>query len=326
MLTDNFGRRHDYLRIALTDVCNFRCQYCIPEENTTFMPSSKLMSVDEIDAIAREFVKLGVKKIRLTGGEPLVRKDVDFILKKLAVLPVKLAITTNGVRLDKFINLFEEINLTSLNISLDTLNAEKFKSITKRDVFEKVMNNINLLLHRNFYVKINMVVMKGVNEDEILDFVEWTKTKPIHVRFIEFMPFDKNNWNHESVFTHQEIINKIATKYEFVKIKDKINATAKKYKPLNHAGTFAIISTMSQPFCDTCNRMRLTADGKMKNCLFSKGEADILGSYRNGEDISPMIKQCVFVKKSKLGGQFEGDFKEIDTSKIDNRSMLKIGG
>lgn len=326
MLKDSFGRKHDYLRISLTDVCNFRCQYCIPNEDVTFMPSSRLMSADEIEVIAETFVKLGIKKIRLTGGEPLVRKNFEVILRKLARFPVSLAITTNASKVDKFIGLFKETGLNSLNVSLDTLNRDKFQSITQRDKFDKVMKNIQLLLDNDFYVKINMVVIKGINDDEILKFVEWTKHKPIHVRFIEFMPFDKNQWNKDSVFTYQEMLDLISKEYSFVKMQDKFNDTAKKYKPLDHEGTFAVISTMSQPFCTTCNRMRLTADGKMKNCLFSKGETDILGTLRKGEDITPLIRMNVGGKAKQLGGQFEGDYKKIDTQKIDNRSMINIGG
>lgn len=326
MLVDSFKRNHDYLRISLTDVCNFRCHYCIPHVEVTFMPASRLMNADEIETIAETFVKLGVNKIRLTGGEPLLRKDFEAILLKLAKFPVSLAITTNGDRVNKFIDLFKETGLNSLNISLDSLDREKFKSITKRDKFDQVLSNINLLLKNNFHVKINMVVMKGINEDEILQFVEWTKHKPVHVRFIEFMPFDKNQWNKNTVFTYDEMLEVISKEYSFVKIIDQFNDTAKKYKPLGHEGTFAVISTMSQPFCNTCNRMRLTADGKMKNCLFSKGETDILRALRKGEDITPLIKMNVLSKAKKLGGQFEDDFKKIDTQNIVNRSMIKIGG
>src|SRR5690606_35840837 len=154
---------------------------------------------------------------------PLLRKDFETILLKLAKFPVTLAITTNGDKVNKFIDLFKETGLNSLNISLDTLYPEKFKSITKRDKFNQVMNNINLLLKNDFHVKINMVVMKGINDDEILKFVEWTKHKPIHVRFIEFMPFDKNQWNKESVFTYEEMIDVISKEYSFIKMKDKFN-------------------------------------------------------------------------------------------------------
>jgi cyclic pyranopterin phosphate synthase len=168
--------------------------------------------------------------------------------------------------------------------------------------------------------------MRGINETEIIDFIEWTKNQAVHVRFIEFMPFDKNQWNTKKMFSYQEILDIAATKYSFIRMKDGVNETAKKFKPLGHEGTFAVISTMSEPFCSSCNRLRLTADGKMKNCLFSKGEADILNVLRNSEDIMPIIKQCVASKAEALGGQFQGDYTKIDATKIENRSMISIGG
>jgi cyclic pyranopterin phosphate synthase len=325
-LLDSFGRVHDYLRISLTDACNFRCQYCIPDENVRFMPSSRLMQAEEIDVIAGEFVKMGVNKIRLTGGEPLVRKDAADILLRLSKYPVELTLTTNGCEADDFIPVFREVGIKSINVSLDTLDREKFKALTKRDLFEKVWSNIQLLINKGFQVKVNVVIMRGVNENEIPDFIEWTKTQPVHLRFIEFMPFAGNLWNNEKVFSYPEMLDVISGKYGFVKMKDDANATAKKFKPYNHEGTFAVISTMSEPFCSNCNRLRLTADGKMKNCLFSKGEADILTVLRNGEDIVPIIEQCLAVKAEALGGQFEGDYHKIDISKISNRSMIEIGG
>ena len=326
MLKDSFGRMHDYLRISLTDVCNFRCQYCIPDENTRFMPASHLMQLEEIDVIVREFVKLGVKKIRFTGGEPLVRKDAAEIILALSKYPVELTMTTNGTRLDGFLPVFKKAGMRSINVSLDTLNEDKFFLITRRNVFTKVWDNIQLLIMEGFHVKINCVVMRGINDNEILDFIALTKDQPIHVRFIEFMPFDGNKWNDGKVFTYKEILEVAATEYSFIRMNDEINETAKKFKPFNHQGSFAVISTMSAPFCSNCNRMRLTADGKMKNCLFSKSEADILGTLRNGGDIVPLIRQCVMDKAEALGGQFEGDYQKIDATKISNRSMINIGG
>lgn len=326
MLVDNFKRLHDYLRISLTDVCNFRCQYCMPLENIKFMPPSHLMQSDEINFIAASFIKMGVKKIRLTGGEPLLRNDVAEILTALSKYSIELTLTTNGTRVNEFIQDFKKAGINSINISLDTLNEEKFLFITRRNDFKKVWNNIQLLIDEGFHVKVNCVIMRGINDHEILDFMEWTKNQPIHVRFIEFMPFNGNQWNDKKVFSYQEILEVAETKYSFLRMKDGVNETAKKYKPYNHEGTFAIISTMTAPFCSNCNRLRLTADGKMKNCLFSKGEVDILSALRKGEDIIPLIKQCVAGKEAALGGQFEGDFQKIDTAKITNRSMINIGG
>ncbi len=326
MLYDNFGRHHDYLRISRTDVCNFRCQYCMPDENIRFMPSAKLMQADEIDTIAGVFVKLGVKKIRLTGGEPLQRKDAEDVLTALSKYPVELTLTTNASKANDFLPVFKKSGIKSINVSLDTLNAEKFLIITRRNIFQKVWNNIQLLIDEGFHVKVNCVIMRGINDNEIIDFIEWTKNQPVHVRFIEFMPFNGNQWNDKKVFSFREILEVAESKYSFLRMKDGLNETAKKYKPDNHEGTFAIISTMSAPFCGNCNRMRLTADGKMKNCLFSKGEVDILSALRNGDDIVPLIKQCVVNKAEALGGQFEGKYQQIDASKITNRSMINIGG
>ncbi len=326
MLTDKFNRVHTYLRISLTDVCNFRCKYCMPTEAIKFMPNQMLMQAFEIDKLAQEFVKNGVTKIRLTGGEPLIRKDAAQIIESLAKYPIELTLTTNGFLLDEYIDVLKKAGIKSLNISLDTLNKSTFEKITQRNYFDKVINNIQLMLDHDFHVKVNAVIMKGVNDHEINQFVAWTKDNPIHVRFIEFMPFTGNKWNDEKVVSLKDIINTIEQDYSIIKLKDDANATAKKYKVLNHKGTFAIISTMSAPFCSSCNRMRLTADGKMKNCLFSKGEIDLLSALRNDEIITPLIKQCLFEKEEALGGQFTNEFEKIDTTKLQNRSMISIGG
>jgi len=326
MIKDTFGRVHDYLRISLTDNCNLRCFYCMPEEKYAFAPASKLMQVDEIETIAKLFVEHGVKKIRLTGGEPLVRKDAPKILKALGKLDIELAITTNGIRVDEMLTELLEANIKSINISLDTLIPEKFLKITRRDLFQKVRNNIELLLQHNIRVKINVVVMKGLNDDEILDFIALTKHNNIEVRFIEFMPFSGNRWTSNQVFTLHEILLKVSSEYDVIPVQPEPNDTSTRYRIDGHQGSFAVISTMSQPFCDTCNRMRLTADGKLKNCLFSKDETDLLGALRSGEDILPLIQQTMLAKAKALGGQFSGVFEDIDASKLENRSMITIGG
>ncbi len=222
--------------------------------------------------------------------------------------------------------MLQEARIRSLNISLDTLNAEKFNLITRRDGFEKVISNINLLLSRNFKVKINVVVMKGLNDGEILDFIEWTKEMPVLVRFIEFMPFEGNRWTSNKVYTWQDMLETIETKYKPVRMYDGVNDTDKKYTIDGHQGSFAVISTMSAPFCSGCNRMRLTADGKMKNCLFSTQETDLLGALRSGHDLLPLIKSSIEAKAKELGGQFTKDFKRIDADDLSNRSMISIGG
>jgi len=326
MIRDSFNRIHNYLRISLTDNCNLRCFYCMPEEEYEFAPASKLMQKDEIETLAKIFVSLGVNKIRLTGGEPLIRKDAAEIIKTLSKLPVKLTLTTNGSRLHEFVDILDESGVHSLNISLDTLQSERFQLITKRNQFEKVFDNIRLLLKRDFHVKVNMVVMKGLNDSEINDFVEWTKTEPVHVRFIEFMPFSGNRWASNKVVTMQQILDTINGKYEVERLQDEKHDTAKGFRVPGHLGTFAIISTMSANFCGDCNRIRLTADGKMKNCLFAEKETDLLSALRNGIDVIPLIHQNIRGKAKELGGQFTTDFEHLHPEEIHNRSMITIGG
>jgi len=298
----------------------------MPDEKIMSLASKKLMQPDEIEHIVRVFVGLGVKKIRLTGGEPLVRKQADEIIQRVSQFPVNLTITTNGVLVDKFIDRFRSSGIHSLNVSLDTLNSTKFITMTRRDNWQTVWDNIQLLVQGGFHVKLNVVAMKGINDDEIMDFVALTELLPIHVRFIEFMPFEGNYWAHTSVLTAADILQKIQAQLPIEKLVDEKHATAKAYTIEGYKGTFAIISTMSEPFCDGCNRMRLTADGKMKNCLFSKNETNILAALRQGEDIIPLIMSCLHEKEAQLGGQLMPTYQLIDPSQLINRSMIAIGG
>jgi cyclic pyranopterin phosphate synthase len=284
------------------------------------------MQADEINEIARIFVLLGVTKIRLTGGEPLVRKDAAKIIEQLSVYPVELTLTTNGTRLHEFLPVLKKGGVRSINVSLDTLDRDKFQVMTKRDQYEKVLDNIRLLAGENIHVKVNVVMMKGVNDSEINDFVALTKDLPVHIRFIEFMPFSGNHWESQKVFGWKQILQVVEQKYDFIKLKDELHDTAKKYIVPGHAGTFAVISTITSPFCGDCNRMRLTADGKMKNCLFSQTETDLLSALRSGEDIIPLIRQSIWTKAAERGGQFGSNIEEIDTTALKNRSMISIGG
>jgi len=326
MLIDRYDRIHDYLRISLTDNCNFRCFYCMPEEDHVFTPVPQLMTAAEIEKIASIFVGLGVKKIRLTGGEPLIRKDAADIIRRLSKFPVKLTITTNGTRLHEFVSLFKETGIKSVNISLDTLQEDKFRIITRRDQFQSVMKNIELLIEQNFHVKVNVVVVRGINETEINDFIAWTKEKPIHVRFIEYMPFTGNQWNSDKVFTWKQMLEMASKEFTFLPLSPEPNDTSKSYIVTGHKGTFSVISTMTGPFCSTCNRMRLTANGKMKNCLFSDHETDLLTALREGKDISSLIINNIKFKAKELGGQMNVAFEELQSDAIINRSMISIGG
>ncbi len=326
MITDNYNRSHNYLRISLTDNCNLRCFYCMPEEDYDFTPASHLMQTHEIEALAKIFVEQGVTKIRLTGGEPLVRKDAAQIITALSKLPVELTMTTNATRLHDFVDVLKQAKMNSINISLDTLQPEKFLFVTRRDLFHRVRSNIELLMHHNFHVKINAVLMKGFNENEINDFVAWTMHNPVEVRFIEFMPFSGNRWTSNKVVPMEEILSTIKKEYSFYPVENNAHDTSKHFIVPGHEGSFAVISTMSAPFCAGCNRMRLTADGKMKNCLFSNKEADLLNALRNGEDVVSLIQQNIKSKAKELGGQFSADIEHVDADKIKNRSMITIGG
>jgi cyclic pyranopterin phosphate synthase len=286
----------------------------------------RYMTAKEISLLVNIFTALGINKIRLTGGEPLVRKDAKEIINSLANIytidgqeKLKLTITTNGILTHQFIDEFKNANIQSINMSLDTLIPKRFEEITHRNYFDKVMANIHLLLKQNFHVKLNVVVMKGINDDEITDFVELTRNYPLHVRFIEFMPFSGNEWNKNKLVTFQEMLDKITPIYPIIPLENQKHDTAKKFQVIGHEGTFAFINTMSEPFCGDCNRMRLTADGKLKNCLFSKGEIDLLTPLRNGENITELIISSIKGKHEKWGGQqlFES---------TENRSMIAIGG
>lgn len=328
ILTDTFGRKHNYLRISLTERCNLRCTYCMPAEGIQLSPKEHIMTYEEIYTIAKEFVNLGVTKIRLTGGEPLVRKDAATIIEKLASLPVELTLTTNGVIADKFIDLFKKCGIKNLNISLDSLDPNKNKEVTRRSYFDKVYQNILLLVKEGFNVKVNCVLMKGFNDNEIIDFINLAKEHPLHIRFIEFMPFDGNRWNMEKMVSLQEIlseVNSTFTKDEIIKLEDAPNDTTKAYQIRGYAGTFAIISSVTNPFCDGCNRIRLTANGQIKNCLFSAKESDLLTPLRNGKSIHSIIEKAIQSKfKIRSGMDTLDKFK--DTDGHNNRSMITIGG
>jgi molybdenum cofactor biosynthesis protein A len=324
-LVDSYNRIHNYLRISLTDSCNFRCIYCMPDEKMKCLPYDKLMSPEEVFSIAKTFTKYQINKIRLTGGEPLVRRDFTEIAEKLSSLPVELNLTTNGVLLHKYIDLLQDIGLHTVNISIDSLQEEKFKFLTKRNVFTQVWDNILLFINRGFHVKLNTVIMKNINDDEINDFISLTENFPIQVRFIEFMPFSGNQWEKNKVMTMSEMLNTINTHFIYEKIQDNNHDTTKKFKVKGYEGTFAFITTMSLPFCQGCNRIRITADGKMKNCLFGKEEYDILGTLRRGENIESIIQSFLKSKHKNMGGQFE-DFIKLNPDYLKNRSMIKIGG
>ena len=243
ILQDLHGRNHAYLRISLIERCNLRCSYCMPEEGVQLSPKSHLMTYEEIYDIAKIFVKHGVSKIRLTGGEPLIRKDIPVILEKLATLPVELSITSNAVIIDKFIDVLKVNGVNKINISLDSLDREKFKHITRRDQFDIVYKNMLLLVDEGFNVKVNVVLMKAFNENEIINFINLTKDLPIVIRFIEFIPFDGNKWDMGKMVSYAEVMEYVNASFStenIERLQDAPNDTSKNYKISGYNKIFII--------------------------------------------------------------------------------------
>lgn len=319
-LTDRFGRMHNYLRLSITENCNFRCSYCMPEEHQ-HSSLSDLLTPAEIEKICRIFTGIGIDKIRLTGGEPLARKDFSEIISRLDNIPATLALTTNGILLDKYIPKLKETNFSKINISLDSLQSEKFRSITKRDSFQKVYDNIFKAVEAGFDVKVNAVIMKGVNDDELVDFARLTINNPITVRFIEFMPFNNNNWSFGRIVKQNTILETLQNCFDIENIDVEYSSTAQLYKISKSKGHIGIISTVSHPFCDSCNRLRLTSDGKLKSCLFGKNELDLLTPLRNNEDLLNSIQNAINKKPLQHGGK-----QSIKEKPSDIRNMYSIGG
>ena len=323
-IIDSFGREHTYLRISLTDRCNLRCFYCMPEEGIELTDKENVMTLEEIVAISKVFTGLGVDTIRLTGGEPLIRNNFEFLARELAKLGVTLKLTTNGIVLNKHFELFQQIGLKKINISLDTLDKAKSVFIAKRDYFDRIMENIKQAIAYDFDIKLNIVLIKGVNDMEINDFIALTEDQDIGVKFIEFMPFKGNEWDWDKGISKEEILETVGSKYdEIEKLEDPAHSTSANYKVKGFKGSFGIVSTITNPFCAGCNRIRLTADGNMKNCLFATAETDLLTPFRNGESIDEIILNAIKDKKfSRDGMDMEMEKEHYEQ----NRSMTSIGG
>lgn len=295
----------------------------MPEEGTDLIEKPNIMKLEEIVDISKAFISLGVDTIRLTGGEPLIRKNFEFLVTELAELGVKLKLTTNGVLLDKYYDLFEKIGLNTINISLDSLDQAKAAFITKRDYYDRIMANISEGIKRGFNLKLNIVLIKKTNDNELCDFIEMTRHSNISVKFIEFMPFKGNKWDWNKGVSEDEILAEVKHKFGNVsKLQNPPHSTSTNFQIEGFKGFFGIVSTITKPFCSDCNRIRLTADGKMKNCLFATHETDLLSDMRAGKDIKPVILTSIMGKKYSRDGM-----KVMDASHYENnRSMTSIGG
>ncbi|KAG6615576.1 Molybdenum cofactor biosynthesis protein A [Phytophthora cinnamomi] len=328
-LVDRFGRAHTYLRISLTERCNLRCRYCMPEEGVPLQPNQDLLTTPEIIRLAKLFASSGVKRIRLTGGEPLLRRDLVELVAQLRAIPgiESVGVTTNGITLQRKLLALQRAGADRLNISLDTLQPEKFAHITRRQGFTRVMNSIVEAQALGFApLKINCVVQRHFNLDEIVGFVKFTEKHAVDVRFIEWMPFDSNRWNDETFVPFKEMMDLIKAVFPTVeKLHDGANDTSKAFHVPGFKGQFGFITSMSEHFCGSCNRLRLTADGNLKVCLFGNTEVSLRDAMRYNiadKDILEIVDVAVKRKKFALGGH--GDMYGL--SKAKNRPMILIGG
>ncbi|KAF9469796.1 hypothetical protein BDZ94DRAFT_1231393 [Collybia nuda] len=327
-LVDSFNRHHDYLRISLTERCNLRCFYCMPSEGVDLSPDGHILTNDEVIRLATLFVKSGVTKIRLTGGEPTVRKGIDDIIgialflrgnynnhpsplgriNELRKYGLKsIAMTSNGISLHRRLPHLVENGLTHLNLSLDTLDPFKFELITRRRGHEAVVKALDVALASSLKsVKLNVVVIKGLNDAEVFDFVEMTKDKPLSVRFIEFMPFTGNKWDKKKMVPSSELLERLSVRYPDVhRAPEELNETARTWQIPGYQGSFGFISSMSDHFCATCNRLRITADGQIKVCLFDAKEVSLRDELRRGAsdaELLEIIGAAVYGKHAKHAG------------------------
>ena len=327
-LIDSFGRQISYVRLAVTDRCNLRCQYCMPAHGIDIVPRAALLTYKEMYRIIRVLTELGVTKVRLTGGEPFVRKGFMGFLEMLSHndLLEDINITTNGVLIFKYIEALEKLKkVKNINLSIDSLQADTFNAITRRTVFDEVFKTMEALEKSSLSLKLNVVVQSGVNTNEITDFVALTKDKNIAVRFIEEMPFNgegqretQENWN------YNRILQEIKTRFELTEVSSEKSSTSRNFSIENHQGTVGIIPAFTRTICSDCNRIRITSTGTFKNCLFDDGVFNLRDFLRKGasnEDLKALFLSLV-KEKPKNGFVAEANRKKGDVSE----SMSTIGG
>ena len=323
-LIDGFGRVHRDLRISVTDRCNFRCTYCMPEEGMQWQERSNLLTFEEIERVARIMVeRYGVDGIRLTGGEPLVRARLPLLVEKLAALGVDIAMTTNGVSLPLVAAELKAAGLTRVNVSLDSFKRDRFLELTRRDDLDRVLAGVDAALEVGFDpVKINCVVMKGINDDEVLDFAEFGRKKGVLVRFIEFMPLDADEiWNNSLVLTQAEILKTLQAEYELEPV-ERSSAPATRWRYKDGKGEIGVVATVSESFCETCDRTRITADGQFRSCLFAVDETDVRALLRNGSSDDVVAEALERTVAAKWAGHQINQVHFIRP----RRSMSEIGG
>jgi cyclic pyranopterin phosphate synthase len=324
-LVDPFGRVVRDLRISVTDRCNFRCTYCMPEEGMQWMPRSDILTFEEIERIARICVeRYGFDGIRLTGGEPTVRAHLATLVAKLAQLGIDLAMTTNGATLRHSADALRQAGLKRLNISLDTLDREKFERMTRRDELHNVLTGIEAAQEAGFApVQINTVVERGVNDDEIVDLARFGRERGLEVRFIEFMPLDASDaWQRSQVVGQDELVATLAAEWPLEQVPARGAAPADRWRYADGGGVVGVIPTVTKPFCGDCDRVRLTADGQFRTCLFATNEFDLRELLRNGASDAD-IEACI---EAAVGTKWAGhQINQVNFIRP-ARTMSQIGG
>jgi len=326
-LRDSWGREIRSVRVSVTDKCNFRCRYCMPAEGLEWLERDELLSFEEIERLVRVLASMGVDEVRLTGGEPLVRRDLPVLVRMLAGTPGvrDLSLTTNGVLLDRFAGPLVEAGLRRLNVSLDSLSHVRFAEITRRDALDRVLAGLEAAeRHPELRpIKVNCVAIRGFTEEEVPALAELARRKPYVVRFIEFMPLDADQaWREDDVLTGGEIRALIEERWPLEELPAKPSSTARRFRFADGAGEIGFVNPVSEPFCSTCDRIRLTADGQLRTCLFSRREWDLKSPLRDGssdERLEELIRFAVAHKELKHKINDPGFVRA-------SRSMSQIGG
>jgi cyclic pyranopterin phosphate synthase len=324
-LVDGFGRVHRDLRISVTDRCNFRCTYCMPAEGLDWMAREDLLTYEELTRVARVCVeRFGFDGIRLTGGEPTVRANLPVLIDQLSSLGVDLSLTTNGTTLANLAPTLVSAGLERINISLDSLQRERFEQITRRDELDKVLEGVDAAVSAGLApVKINCVVMRGVNDDEIVDFARFGRERGVTVRFIEFMPLDaQGEWTNEQVVTKAEIVAAIGDVFPLEPVAERESDPAARWRYVDGGGEFGVIPSVTEAFCESCDRVRLTADGMLRHCLFATRELDLRTLLRNGATDDDLAEAITAEVGAKWAGHQINQVHFIRPS----RSMSQIGG
>lgn len=325
-LTDKYGRQLNYLRLSVTDRCNFRCYYCMPEEGVNFADRNDLLSFDELEELTFLFTRLGVNKIRITGGEPFVRKGVMPFLENLSKNPAleQITVTSNGTLSHAQMADLKRWGIIKINISLDALDRQRFFEMTRRDRFDEVYQCVLDLMAGGFEVKLNCVVADDKNIPDIVPFIELTQSYPLSVRFLEEMPFNGKSTFIKPIWDHKAIYCYIESHYPKIeKVQDEKNGTSVNYKIPGYQGTFGIIPSFSRTFCGTCNRIRLSATGELRTCLYGPPSVNLRDLLRNGASMETVENEIIDAVASR---EKDGFAAEALSAKIPKKSMSFLGG